>query len=269
LSMEIYRNHVLVCGGGGCISSGCEEIKSTLLAELTKWGIEKEIKVVATGCMGPCSLGPMLIIYPEGTFYKKLTADNVKEFVEQQLYLGNVVLKLLLEEKKEVTDIAFFNNQVKIALRNVGLIDPDSIDQYIARDGYFALAKALSGLEPQEVIQEIKKAGLRGRGGGGFPTGTKWELAAKNPVSPKYIICNADEGDPGAFMDRSIIEGDPHSVVEGMALGGYAMGASKGFVYIRAEYPLAVEKLTTAIREAHQRGILGQNIFDSGFDFEL
>lgn len=267
--MEVYRNQVLVCGGGGCISSGCEEIKNTLLSEMTKWGIDKEIKVVVTGCMGPCSLGPMLIIYPEGTFYKKLTTANVKEIVEQHLLLGNVVEKLLLEDKKDISDITFFNNQTKIALRNVGLIDPDSIDHYIARDGYFALAKALGEMEPQDVIKEIKKSGLRGRGGGGFSTGTKWELAAKNPVNPKYIICNADEGDPGAFMDRSIIEGDPHSVVEGMIIGGYAMGANKGFVYIRAEYPLAVEKLNIAIQKAHKKGILGQNIFDSGFDFEL
>lgn len=267
--MEIFRNHVLVCGGGGCISSGCLEIKSALEQELARWKIEDEIKVVVTGCMGPCSLGPMMIIYPEGTFYKKLTVDDVKEIVEQHLYLGSVVEHLLLEENREINNISFFNNQVKIALRNVGLIDPDSIDQYIARDGYFALAKALGEMEPEDVVKVIKDSGLRGRGGGGFPTGIKWEMAAKNPSLPKYIICNADEGDPGAFMDRSIIEGDPHSVIEGMIIGGYAMGANKGFVYIRAEYPLAVEHLNTALRQAREKGLLGVNILDSGFDFDL
>lgn len=267
--MEMYRNHVLVCGGGGCISSGCLEIKSALEVELTRWKIENEIKVVVTGCMGPCSMGPMMIIYPEGTFYKKLTVDAVKEIAEQHLYLGNVVEHILLEEKREISNIPFFNNQVKIALKNVGLIDPDSIDQYIARDGYFALAKALGEMEPSDVVKTIKDSGLRGRGGGGFPTGLKWEMAAESCASPKYIICNADKGDPGEFMNRSIIEGDPHSVIEGMIIGGYAMGANKGFVYIRAEYPLAVEHLYTALNQAREKGLLGTNIWDSGFDFDL
>lgn len=267
--MNIYRNHVLVCGGGGCISSGCEEIKNALQEELVRWGIDKEIQVLVTGCMGPCSLGPMIIVYPEGTFYKKLTVDDVKEIVEQHLYLGNVVEKLLLEEKKEVKEISFFNNQVKIALRNVGVIDPDNIEHYIAYDGYFAMARVLGESEPQEVIKVIKDSGLRGRGGGGFPTGIKWELAAKNSEKPKYVICNADEGDPGAFMDRSIIEGDPHTVIEGMAIGGYAIGANRGIVYIRAEYPLAVEHLNKAIAQAREKGLLGKNIFNSDFDFDI
>jgi len=267
--LELYRNHVLVCGGGGCISSGCQEIAAALQEELVRWGIEKEIKVIITGCMGPCSLGPMLLIYPEGTFYKKLTVDDVKEIVEQHLYLGNPVERLLLENERDINKITFFNNQVKVALRNVGLIDPNNIEHYIANDGYFALAKVLEEMEPSQVIQVIKDSGLRGRGGGGFPTGLKWELAAKSSIKPKYVICNADEGDPGAYMDRSIIEGDPHSVIEGMAIAGYAYGANEGFIYIRAEYPLAVKHLETAISQAREHGLLGKNIFDSGFDFDL
>lgn len=259
----------MVCGGGGCISSGCKEIKDTLIEELARWGIDKEIKVVVTGCMGPCSLGPMMIIYPEGTFYKKLTTDDVKEIVKQHLYLGNVVEHLLFEDEESIENISFFNRQIKIALRNVGIINPNSIEQYIVRDGYFALGEVLGKMSPQEVIDIVKDSGLRGRGGGGFSTGLKWEFTNRESKKPKYIICNADEGDPGAFMDRSIIEGDPHSVIEGMIIGGYACGANTGYAYIRAEYPLAVENLQQAIYQAQEKGLLGKNIFDSGFDFDI
>ncbi|MCR4442881.1 MAG: NAD(P)-binding protein [Peptococcaceae bacterium] len=267
--MEIYRNHVLVCGGGGCVSSGCEEVAKTLQEEMKKYGIDKEIKVVITGCMGPCALGPMMIVYPDGIFYKKLTPDDVREIVEKHLYQGNVVERLLFEGENDVNNISFFSNQVKIALRNVGIVDPNNIEHYIARDGYFALARVLGEMEPAQVIRHIKESGLRGRGGAGFPTGLKWELAARSAGPVKYVVCNADEGDPGAYMDRSIIEGDPHSLIEGMIIGGYAIGANKGFVYIRAEYPLAVEHLDLAIRQAREKGFLGGNIFDSGFSFDI
>lgn len=267
--MDFVRSHVLVCGGGGCISSGCQEITAALQDELKALGLEKEIKVVISGCMGPCSLGPMMIVYPEGTFYKKLTPGDVKEIVEQHLYLGNVVERLLLEEQTDIESIPFFNNQVKVALRNVGVIDPNSIEEFIARDGYFALAKVLGEYKQEDVIKVLKESGLRGRGGGGFPTGLKWELAAKSSQETRYIVCNADEGDPGAYMDRSIIEGDPHTVVEGMIIAGYSLGAKKGFAYIRAEYPLAVENLNKAIIQAREMGLLGVNIFDSGFDFDI
>jgi len=267
--MNKPKRQVLVCGGGGCISSGCEEIKNTLLAELRKWNLDREIEVVVTGCMGPCSLGPMMIINPQGTLYNKLKPEDVCEIVEQHLKAGRIVERLLLNNKKEIKEIPFFAKQVRVVLKNVGVIDPEDIRQYIAKDGYSALTRVLEGMKPAKVIEVIKDSGLRGRGGAGFPTGMKWELAAKNTASPKYVICNADEGDPGAYMDRSVIEGDPHSLIEGMIIGGYAIGANQGIVYIRAEYPLAVERLEKAITQCREKGYLGKDILSSGFDFDI
>jgi NADH-quinone oxidoreductase subunit F len=273
--MELYRNHVLVCGGGGCQSSGCQDIQQRLMKEIKAKGLEKEIKVVTTGCMGPCSLGPMMIVYPEGIFYCKLKPEDVDTIVEKHLYEGTYVDKFFYrdpytdETMATIHEIPFFTRQKKIALRNVGMIDPLKIEEYIAFNGYFALAKALTELTPRDLIDIMKESGLRGRGGAGFPTGIKWELTAKAQGQPKYVVCNADEGDPGAFMDRSIIEGDPHTLIEGMAIAAYAVGANKGYVYIRAEYPMAVEHLERAIEQAREYGLLGTNILNSGFDFTL
>ncbi|MGI6537024.1 MAG: NADH-quinone oxidoreductase subunit NuoF [Caldicoprobacterales bacterium] len=273
--MEFYRNHVLVCGGGGCQSSGCHIIRDRLIDSIKKRGLESEIKVVVTGCMGPCSLGPMMIVYPEGIFYCGLKPENVDIIVEKHLYEGVPVKEYFYrdpysdEPAAAIHEIPFFTRQMKIALRNVGLIDPLSIEEYIAFDGYFAFAKALTQHKPEDIIRLVKESGLRGRGGAGFPTGLKWEFTAKAQGRPKYVVCNADEGDPGAFMDRSIIEGDPHSLIEGMALCGYAIGANQGYVYIRAEYPMAVEHLQKAIEQARKYGLLGSDIFSSGFAFDL
>lgn len=273
--MEYYRSHVLICGGAGCISSGCEDVKRALINELKGKGLDKEIKVVSTGCMGPCDSGPVMIIYPDGVLYRKLKVGDVAEIVDRHLLKGEIVERLLYrspateEPVALYNDIDFFNKQVKIALRNTGLIDPMVIEEYIASDGYMALAKVLKEMTPDEVIREIQASGLRGRGGGGFPTGLKWKFAAKAKGSPKYVVCNADEGDPGAFMDRSVMEGDPHSVIEAMAIAGYAIGSNQGFVYIRAEYPLAVSRLTYAIQKAREFGLLGKNIMGTGFDFDL
>jgi len=273
--MKLYRNHVLVCGGGGCQSSGCKEISRQLRDELIKLGIGDEINVVITGCMGPCSLGPVMIVYPEGIFYCGLKPESVSRIAREHLYEGNPVKEFFYrdpysgEAMATIHEIPFFTRQKKVALRNVGLIDPLKIEEYIAFDGYFALAKALSEMTPFDVIKVVKDSGLRGRGGAGFPTGLKWELTAKASGSPKYVTCNADEGDPGAFMDRSIIEGDPHTLIEGMAIAGYAIGAEQGYVYIRAEYPMAVEHLEKAIAQAREYGLLGKNILGSGFHFDL
>jgi len=267
--MDSCQKHVLVCGGGGCLSSGCEEIKNTLLEELARWGLDKEIKVTVTGCMGPCSLGPMLQVQPEGRLFQRLEPEDVREIVEQYLYLGKREMEPEERDEGLVEANPFFKQQVKVALRNVGVIDPEDIGQYLARDGYQALAKVLQEMEPGSIVRTIKESGLRGRGGGGFPTGSKWEMAAQNPRQPKYLICNADEGDPGAFMDRSIIEGDPHSLIEGMIIGGLAIGASQGYVYLRAEYPLALERLRKALDQARERGYLGKNILNSGKDFDI
>ncbi|MDK2836479.1 MAG: NADH-quinone oxidoreductase subunit [Thermosediminibacterales bacterium] len=273
--MEFYRSHVLVCGGAGCLSSGCKSVQEALISEIKKKGLEKEIKVVTTGCMGPCDLGPVMIIYPEGVFYQKVKVEDTKEIVESHLLKGEVVERLLYRMPGDAEpipcsdDIDFFNKQKKIALRNSGLIDPMVIEEYISRDGYSALAKVLSEMSPEEVIQEVKASGLRGRGGAGFPTGLKWSFAAKAKGYPKYVVCNADEGDPGAFMDRSILEGDPHSVIEAMAIAGYAIGSNQGYIYVRAEYPLAVSRLTHAIQKAREYGLLGKNIMGTGFDFDL
>lgn len=275
--MKLFRNHVLVCGGGGCQSSGCKDIQQKLINNIKAKGLEDEIKVVATGCMGPCSLGPMMIIYPEGVLYCKLKPEDVDIIVEKHLYEGTYVERFFYrdpytqEAMATIYEIPFFTRQKKIALRNVGIIDPLKIEEYIAFNGYFALAKALTELTPKDVIEIIKESGLRGRGGAGFPTGLKWEFTAQAQAQgqPKYVVCNADEGDPGAFMDRSIIEGDPHNLIEGMAIAAYAVGANQGYVYIRAEYPMAVEHLKYAIEQAREYGLLGTDILGSGFDFNL
>ena len=275
MKMELFRSHVLICGGAGCLSSGCKAVLSQFLLELKAHNLENEVKVVETGCIGTCDLGPVIVIYPEGTFYQKVAVDDVKEIVEEHLLKGRFVNRLLFqrpvsgEQIPLYSDIDFFRRQKRIALRNVGLINPEIIEEYIAQDGCLALGQILSDYSPEQVIQELKKSGLRGRGGAGFPTGLKWEFTRNAPGDIKYVVCNADEGDPGAFMDRSVLEGDPHSVIEAMAIAAYAIGAKQGYVYVRAEYPLAVERLTLAIQKAREWGMLGENIFSSGFSFDL
>jgi NADP-reducing hydrogenase subunit HndC len=271
----MIRAHILICAGAGCISSGGNALKDMLAAELKKRGLDEEIKIVETGCMGPCDLGPVMLVHPEGTFYQRVTALDVPELVEEHFIKGRPYTKLM--PKDDVTanvvmtqrDFSFFARQQKIVLENCGLIDAENIEEYIARDGYAALGKVLTSMKSEQVIAEIKASGLRGRGGAGFPTGVKWELMAKAPAKPKYVICNADEGDPGAFMNRAVLEGDPHRVLEGMAIGAYAMGANQGFIYIRAEYPLAIKRLNVAIAQAYKHGLLGKNLFDTGFDFDI
>ncbi|NMB46374.1 MAG: NADH-quinone oxidoreductase subunit NuoF [Firmicutes bacterium] len=273
--MAVYRTHVLVCAGAGCVSSNCLEVEAALQDELEKVGLTEEVKVVETGCIGTCDLGPVMIVYPEGVFYQKLSPDDAREIVNEHFLKGRVVRRLLykaaqseeLIERAEEMD--FFRRQHRIALRNTGVINPEVIEEYIARDGYTALGRVLSEMSQEQVIEEIKKAGLRGRGGAGFPTGLKWEFTFKAPGNEKYVVCNADEGDPGAFMDRSILEGDPHTVIEAMAIAGYAVGAQQGFVYVRAEYPLAVERLSMALEQARGYGLLGRNIFGTDFSFDI
>ncbi len=271
----MYRSNVLVCGGTGCSSSNSQEIMRRLEEEIKKKGLDKEVNVVCTGCFGLCSLGPVVIVYPEGSFYSQVTLADIPEIVEEHLLKGRIVKRLLYQETIDkdaihsLTDTPFYKKQKRIALRNCGVINPEVIEEYIAMDGYSALGKVLTEMKPEEVIQVIKDSGLRGRGGGGFPTGLKWSLAAQNDADQKYVCCNADEGDPGAFMDRSVLEGDPHSVLEAMAIAGYAIGATQGYIYIRAEYPIAVERLQIAIQQARELGLLGKNIFDSGFDFDI
>ena len=275
----MIRAHVLVCGGTGCTSSGSQAVQAAFTENIEAFGLSEEVKLVQTGCFGLCALGPVVIIYPDGTFYSRVTPDDVKEIVEEHLLKGRVVERLVYADtgaeevlsKAEVSlnDTAFYKSQKRIVLRNCGVIDPDSIDEYIAMDGYAALGKVLTEMSPEDVIKLVTDSGLRGRGGGGFPTGRKWALCAPNKAPQKYVVCNADEGDPGAFMDRSILEGDPHSVIEAMAICGYAIGATKGYVYVRAEYPIAVKRLQNAIDAANEYGLLGKNIFGSGFDFDL
>lgn len=272
--MEFFRSHVLICHGTGCVASGREKLKDALAAELAKRSLDKEIKVVDTGCFGFCRFGPNMVVYPEGTFYCQVQPEDVPELVKEHFIKGRSLERLLFkapeaEPARDLHDIDFFKHQKRIALRNCGVIDPESIEEYIAQDGYFALSKVLTSMTPEQVIEEVKKAGLRGRGGGGFPTGLKWEFAHKAPGDIKYIICNADEGDPGAFMDRSILEGDPHAVLEGMAIAGYAIGAGQGYVYIRAEYPIAVNRVKKAIEDARKLGLLGKNIFGTSFSFDI
>ena len=271
----MYRSHVLVCGGTGCTSSNSQQIIEALEKEIGEQGLSEEIKVVRTGCFGLCALGPIMIVYPEGCFYSRVKPEDVKEIVDEHLLKGRIVTRLLYDETveqdsiKSLNETAFYKKQVRVALRNCGVINPEEIDEYIAMDGYQALAKCLTEYTPEQVIQIVTDSGLRGRGGGGFPTGRKWSLCAPVKAPQKYVVCNADEGDPGAFMDRSVLEGDPHCIVEAMAIAGYAIGATKGFVYVRAEYPIAVKRLQIAIDEAREYGLLGKNIFNSGFDFDM
>ncbi len=271
----MYRSHVLVCGGTGCTSSNSQKIIETLEKEIAIRGLSDEVKVVRTGCFGLCALGPIMIVYPEGCFYSRVNVEDVPEIVEEHLLKGRIVTRLLYDETVENNEIKslnetdFYKKQVRVALRNCGVINPESLDEYIAYDGYQALAKCLTEYTPEQVIQVITDSGLRGRGGGGFPTGRKWALCAPNKAPQKYVVCNADEGDPGAFMDRSVLEGDPHCIIEAMAIAGYAIGATKGFVYVRAEYPIAVRRLQIAIDEAREAGLLGKDIFGSGFDFDM
>ena len=277
----MIRAHVLICGGTGCTSSGSRTLQEAFDKNLAEFGLTEEIKMVQTGCFGLCALGPIVIVYPDGTFYSRVTADDVREIVEEHLLKGRIVDRLVYrdtvtdeiveEQAKNVSlsDTKFYKSQKRIVLRNCGVIDPDNIDEYIAMDGYAALGKVLTEMTPEEVIKVVSDSGLRGRGGGGFPTGRKWALCAPNKADQKYVVCNADEGDPGAFMDRSILEGDPHCIIEAMTICGYAVGATKGYVYVRAEYPIAVTRLQKAIDDAKAYGLLGKNIFDSGFDFDL
>ena len=275
----MIRSHVLICGGTGCTSSGSIALRDTLAAELQAKGLENEVKIVMTGCFGLCALGPIMIIYPEGTFYSMVQKEDIPEIVEEHLLKGRIVERLVYtdtgEEKKpdpatvSLNDTAFYKKQKRIALRNCGVINPEDIDEYIARDGYFALEKVLTKMTPDDVIKEVLDSGLRGRGGGGFPTGRKWAFTKASVSDQKYVVCNADEGDPGAFMDRSLLEGDPHALIEAMAICGYAVGADQGYVYVRAEYPIAVKRLQIAIDQAREYGLLGKNIFGTDFNFDM
>ncbi len=270
-----FRADVLICGGTGCHSSNSHEVLLALESEVARRGLSDEVRVVHTGCRGFCSMGPVMMVYPEGILYCQVQSSDVPEVVEETLLKGRTVKRLAYQEPTQhqalplYHDIPFYGKQIRIALRNCGLIDPESIDEYIARDGYAALGKVLSSMTPEDVLREMKDSGLRGRGGAGFLTGLKWEFARRSQSFPKYVICNADEGDPGAFMDRSILEGDPHSVMEGMTIAAYAIGAAEGYIYCRAEYPLAIARLKTAIAQAHAYGLLGEDILGSGFNFDL
>lgn len=270
-----YKMHLLVCGGTGCQASESSKLLDNLKDEIKANGLENEVQALVTGCFGFCEKGPIVKVYPDNVFYVQVTPDDAKEIVEEHVIKGRKVDRLLYEEPNLVVKLAedkempFYKKQLRVALRNCGFIDPENINEYIASEGYLALGKALTEMTPRDVIDAMKKSGLRGRGGGGFPTGLKWDFATKYDADQKYIVCNADEGDPGAFMDRSILEGDPHSVLEAMAIAGYAIGASYGYIYIRAEYPLAIERLKIAINQAREMGLLGENIFDSGFSFDI
>ena len=274
-STNTYERHVLVCGGTGCTSSGCQKIIETMETELEKNNIREKVQIVKTGCFGLCALGPIIIVYPEGSFYSMVTTESVPEIVSEHLAKGNIVKHLLYEETvvgdtiKTLNETGFYKKQMRVSLRNCGVIDPENIEEYIAYGGYAALGKVLTELKPEDVIQILKDSGLRGRGGGGFPTGTKWGFAAAVESDQKYVVCNADEGDPGAFMDRSISEGDPHAVLEAMAIAGYAIGSNQGYIYVRAEYPIAIDRLEIAINQAREYGLLGKNIFGTGFDFDI
>ena len=271
----MYRTHVLVCGGTGCTSSGSAKIIERLNEEIEKVGLQEEVKVVKTGCFGLCALGPIMVVYPEGSFYSRVKEEDIPEIVSEHFLKGRIVKRLLYSETvendtvKSLNETDFYKKQHRVALRNCGVINPENIDEYIGFHGYEALGKALTEMTPDQVIQTILDSGLRGRGGGGFPTGRKWALAKMNDADQKYVCCNADEGDPGAFMDRSVLEGDPHVVLEAMAIAGYAIGASQGYIYVRAEYPIAVKRLQIAIGQAREYGLLGKNIFDTGFDFDI
>ena len=272
----MYRSHVLVCGGTGCTSSGSPQIMEALKNEIKRQGLEDEVAVVETGCHGLCALGPIMIVYPDATFYSMVQPGDVPEIVSEHLLKGRPVTRLLYQETvsptggiKALSDTDFYKKQHRIALRNCGVINPENIEEYIGTGGYEALGKVLTEMTPDDVIQTLLDAGLRGRGGAGFPTGLKWKLCKQNDADQKYVCCNADEGDPGAFMDRSVLEGDPHAVLEAMAIAGYAIGANQGYIYVRAEYPIAVERLKIAIRQAREMELLGKNIFGTGFDFDI
>ena len=273
--MATFRRHVLVCGGTGCTSGGSDKVLETLREGIKANGLDKEITVVQTGCHGMCEAGPIVIVYPEGTFYTHIKPQDAKEIVAEHLLKGRVVERLLYKEAMHseavphYKELPFYSKQVRLTLRNCGYIDPDSLEEYVARDGYQALAKVLTEKTPEQVVEDMKASGLRGRGGGGFSTGMKWMFCAKSPGPKKYVICNADEGDPGAFMDRSLLEGDPHAILEGMAIGAYAMGADEGYIYCRAEYPLAIKRLLKSITDAEEAGLLGENILGTGFNFTL
>ena len=275
----MVRSHVLICGGTGCTSSGSPALREALTKELEANGLSEEIKVVQTGCFGLCALGPIMIVYPEGTFYSRVTIDDIPEIVGEHLLKGRIVDRLIYNEQAHgsenedveasLSNTAFYKKQKRVALRNCGVINPEKIDEYIAMDGYFALAKVLFEMTPDDVIQTVLDSGLRGRGGGGFPTGRKWMFAKASKSDKKYVVCNADEGDPGAFMDRSVLEGDPHAVLEAMAIAGYAIGADEGYIYVRAEYPIAVKRLQIAIEQAREYGMLGKGIFGTDFNFDI
>ncbi len=275
----MIRSHVLICGGTGCTSSGSVALRDKLAEELKAKGLEDEIKIVMTGCFGLCALGPIMIVYPEGTFYSRVETKDIPEIVEEHLLKGRIVERLVYNDKADgaaenghhssLNDTKFYKKQKRVALRNCGVINPENIDEYIAMDGYFALEKVLTKMTPDDVIKVILDSGLRGRGGGGFPTGRKWQFAKASVSDKKYVVCNADEGDPGAFMDRSVLEGDPHALIEAMAIAGYAIGADEGYVYVRAEYPIAVKRLQIAIEQAREYGLLGKDIFGTGFNFDI
>ena len=268
-----FTHYILVCGGTGCESSNADLIYKNLLEEAKNFGVEDKVQIVKTGCFGFCEKGPIVKVLPEDSFYVEVKPEDAKEIIAEQVVKGREVKRLLYNKEKksieEVEEIQFYQKQLRIVLRNCGVINPENINEYIARDGYLALEKALFEMKPEEIVEEIKKSGLRGRGGAGFPTGFKWEAGMKAPGDQKYVVCNADEGDPGAYMDRSTIEGDPHSVLEAMTICGRAIGANKGFIYIRAEYPLAVDRLKIAMAQAREAGLLGKDILGSGFDFDI
>lgn len=269
------KAHIMMCGGAGCISSKCLDVVDAMKEALSKNGIADQVQIILTGCMGPCDMGPVAIVYPDATFYRRLKPKDAEAIVEEHIMKGNLVQRLLYrapgakEPTPRVDDIDLFAKQKKVVLRNNFYIDPTSIEDYIANDGYAALGKALTKMQPAEIIEEVKKSGLRGRGGAGFSTGMKWGFTASASGSPKYVVCNGDEGDPGAFMDRSVLEGDPHSIIEGMAICGRAIGAEQGYVYVRAEYPLAIERLDYAIQKARENGLLGKDILGTGFNFDI
>lgn len=269
------KKHVLICAGTGCTSSKSPKILEKFEEEINKHNLKDEVKIIKTGCFGFCEAGPIVVVYPEGTFYSHIKIEEVEKITEEHLLNGRIVKDLLFKDSiKEdeiipISEVDFYKKQERMALRNCGLINPEDINEYIAFDGYRALANMLTKMKPEDVINEIKESGLRGRGGGGFPTGLKWEFTAKSEGNEKYVVCNADEGDPGAFMDRSVLEGDPHALIEAMAIAGYAVGAESGYVYVRAEYPIAVKRLEIAIEDAKKHGLLGEDILGTGFNFNM
>ena len=271
----MFRSHVLICGGTGCTSNHSADLITEFERQIKNAHLENDVQIVKTGCFGLCAVGPICIVYPEGAFYSEVKVDDVKEIVEEHLAKGRLVERLLYKDHKtaetvkSLHDSNFMKMQTRVALRNCGVINPENIDEYIGTDGYQALIKALTEMKPQDVIDVIKASGLRGRGGGGFPTGLKWQFAKDQPGDDKFVCCNADEGDPGAFMDRSVLEGDPHAVLEAMAIAGYAIGGHQGYIYVRAEYPIAVQRLKIAIKQAREYGLIGKNILGTGFDFDI